>query len=370
MTLLKRYEQELDYCSYCPKLCTFSCPVSAVEKNEAYTPWAKMTLLNLLRKGLVEVEPETVEPLYHCLACRLCTTYCRHGNEVGEALTAGRAWLSERGMTHPALERLKENLFADGNTYGRDLKSVLEGIGGGERLVDDAQVLYFPGEAVLAERPEEMTRTFRIFDKFSIDFVACYPGPYFSSGMPLYRAGFLEDFESYARTVFESLAGKKLIIAASAEDAYALKALYLEFGFNLAGKVRHVLEFLDPYLKNAVFEKRVEKQAAYHDSAYLGRYLGMYEEPRAVLSRLTEEKPVEMVWNREGAFSCGRLGSFAFTHPGEAALIARERLRQAAEVGAELLVTASPEGAVALEGVRGKGDPEVRTLIDVIFSCL
>ena len=99
MTSIDRYAKALEYCTACPKLCHFACPASHAAAREATTPWGKMSLMNLLRKGHLEVIFENAEPLYHCMACGLCTAFCEHDIDVGLILTEGRAWLKERGIT-------------------------------------------------------------------------------------------------------------------------------------------------------------------------------------------------------------------------------------------------------------------------------
>jgi hypothetical protein len=41
-------EQMTAYCTYCPKMCRFSCPTAAAESRETVTPWGMMRLLEMV----------------------------------------------------------------------------------------------------------------------------------------------------------------------------------------------------------------------------------------------------------------------------------------------------------------------------------
>ena len=58
-------------------------------------------MLNLLDGGHVKPDPALIEPLYHCVSCGRCQTYCRHDNPVAEILAKGRAQLVAAGLPVP-----------------------------------------------------------------------------------------------------------------------------------------------------------------------------------------------------------------------------------------------------------------------------
>ena len=95
--------RQLDYCTFCPKMCRHACPVSTASGRETYIPQVKMDRLNQLRLGRSRWTEESTDPLYACTGCRHCTMYCDHGNEPGLVLFSGRAEAVARGAGHPAL---------------------------------------------------------------------------------------------------------------------------------------------------------------------------------------------------------------------------------------------------------------------------
>src|SRR5262245_15960472 len=103
---------QLEYCTYCPKMCRHACPVSNASGVETYIPQAKMATLHRVRRGNEPWAPETTERLWACTGCGHCTTYCLHGVTPGVTLFAGRAEAVRRGVGHAALERYPERFRA------------------------------------------------------------------------------------------------------------------------------------------------------------------------------------------------------------------------------------------------------------------
>jgi Fe-S oxidoreductase len=82
-----------------------------------------------------------------------------------------------------------------------------------------------------------------------------------------------------------------------------------------------------------------EKAVAYHDSCYLGRYNGLYEEPRALLAAAGAE-PLELEKNRAHAFCCGAGGGRMWLEETIGKRINVERAEQAVAAGASTVAVA------------------------------
>jgi Fe-S oxidoreductase len=99
---------------------------------------------------------------------------------------------------------------------------------------------------------------------------------------------------------------------------------------------------------------------AYHDPCYLGRHNQVYEEPRAVLDAIPGLKRVEMSRCLDRSFCCGGGGLMLFYEPQEEQRMGVKRVQMAAEVGANVIVTACPfclvniEDAIKVAGMEGK----------------
>ena len=104
--------RQLDYCTFCPKMCRHACPVSTASGRETYIPQVKMDRLNQLRLGRSSWTTESTDPLWACTGCRHCTMYCDHGNEPGLVLFSGRAAAVDHVTRHPALTNYSVRLRA------------------------------------------------------------------------------------------------------------------------------------------------------------------------------------------------------------------------------------------------------------------
>jgi len=109
------------------------------------------------------------------------------------------------------------------------------------------------------------------------------------------------------------------------------------------------------------------RQLAYHDSCYLGRYNGIYDQPRAVLDSLPGMQRVEMERNRAQGFCCGGGGGQMWMETDPNTRINQRRLSQAVdETGAEVVVTACPYCLIMFDdAVRSKGLGEQVQVLDL-----
>ena len=81
----------------------------------------------------------------------------------------------------------------------------------------------------------------------------------------------------------------------------------------------------------------------YHDPCDLGRKSGIFEPPREVLRRVPGFTFVEMQQAREYALCCGGGGDLETFDPDLVVEVSAKRIAQAAEVGADVLVSACPQ---------------------------
>jgi len=91
-------------------------------------------------------------------------------------------------------------------------------------------------------------------------------------------------------------------------------------------------------------------RVTYHDPCDLGRKSGVYDAPRRILERIPELVLVEMAENRENAHCCGGGGNLESHNAALAGQIAERRARQAAETGADVIVSACQQCERTLSG--------------------
>src|SRR5487761_2414273 len=107
-----------------------------------------------------------------------------------------------------------------------------------------------------------------------------------------------------------------------------------------APPIEHHSEFLarhrDKLPQNALSGEKV----VYHDPCYLGRYRGVYDEPRQVISQFAEV--IDPPRARERSFCCGAGGGLAFLGEEKGERVSMTRAKELAATGATIVGAACP----------------------------
>jgi Fe-S oxidoreductase len=99
-------------------------------------------------------------------------------------------------------------------------------------------------------------------------------------------------------------------------------------------RVVHISQFLRDFDLEVMTDKRV----TYHDPCDLGRHCGIYEEPRETI-RAIAPNFVEMVHHHADALCCGAGGGVRGAFAKNSIAMARRRLLEAEEIGADVILT-------------------------------
>ncbi|HEU65988.1 MAG TPA: (Fe-S)-binding protein, partial [Chloroflexi bacterium] len=107
-------------------------------------------------------------------------------------------------------------------------------------------------------------------------------------------------------------------------------------------EVQHISELLAEKIgQNGLKFKKINKKVTYQDPCRLGRHLGVYDAPRKVIESIPGIELVEMKHSGRDSICCG---TSAFTNcDSYSNMIRAERLSEAVETGAELLITTCPK---------------------------
>ncbi len=159
-------------------------------------------------------------------------------------------------------------------------------------------------------------------------------------GHDLLWAGDVEGFEKLARLNAELIrgSGAKLVVTSCPECYRTLAVDYPRYGFNLGIPVMHITQFLAQKLEAGEWKPpQLRGKVTYHDPCRLGRLMGVYEEPRALI-RAAGLELVEMEHNRSTALCCGTSCWIECGYVSRE--VQRQRLEEARDTDAELMLTA------------------------------
>lgn len=173
-------------------------------------------------------------------------------------------------------------------------------------------------------------------------------------GESIRKTGNEEIFRDLARENIKTFIdhGVKRILVSSPHCYHTFKNEYPEFMVNF--EVIHYTEYLFELLKEGRLQinKEYAKKVTYHDPCYLGRHNGIYDEPREVLKRIPGLELLELYESREDSLCCGMGGGRVWIDTEMAERFSNLRLKQAVDLGVEVLVTACPYCIDAFEDSR------------------
>ncbi|MBA7514474.1 putative iron-sulfur-binding oxidoreductase FadF [subsurface metagenome] len=309
----------------------------------------KMQIIRSLWQGKLELSKEMGEVIYQCPTCNSCAEACAYDMDNVAMYEALRADLVEAGYGLEAHIPMNKAMVELLNPYERDNKLKNNWLEKLDFKVKDAnkeqaEVLYYVGcTAALTPDIENVAfNTAQIFKKLNIDF-SVFGEHEVCCGSVAMRTGDRKAFNTVATKNYELFkkSGVKTIITSCAGCYRTLKKDYADHMEDLGIEVLHTIEFLNKYVKeNNIQLKNLGLNTTYHDPCHTGRHVGLYEEPREILRKvanLTEMKTI-----KQSAKCCGAGGGLKKGFPELALEIAKTRVEEAEETGADILVSICP----------------------------
>lgn len=182
------------------------------------------------------------------------------------------------------------------------------------------------------------------------------------TGDPVRRLGNDLLFQQLAESNLALLAQSKVkkIVTICPHCVRTIQEDWKEFG--VPPPIEHHSEFLARHLDKLPRSVSDEK-IAFHDPCYLGRYRGVYDEPRATVA--FSGTLVETERSRERSFCCGAGGGLAFLGEETGERVSHVRAAELTATGAQTVAAACPFCNTMLRdalGAQGAGAP---TLVDV-----
>ncbi len=262
----------------------------------------------------------------------MCTTYCKHDNEPGLVLMAGRAEANARGYGHPRLTDYPDRFRKRDARLVTSLRDVVPS----SRFAEDAAVGFWPGCDNIDKSPKSIEQTLEIFDHIGANHVRMVSSGQACGGYPLLAAGYTDMFRWHAAKVANELKRYRTVIMNCSACLYTLRVQYRAEGVELASEVLSLSEFLARNVPQLAASGE-KPPVYYHDPCYLARYTGVIEPPRRVLSKLAEVR--EFNWSKTDADCCGGGGLLPKTNPRVADRMAKDRLHDIAGRGGGTVVT-------------------------------
>jgi heterodisulfide reductase subunit D len=304
----------------------------------------RIQVAQALLDGRIEKTAENVESLYTCMLCGNCTEICAAEFDPAKTLEQVREIMKE--APNDARDVIVEKIRTHLNPYEEDnslRRNWVEEVG--FDVPTKASTIYYTGCTAGMRLPTIAISTAKILKAAAEDFGVIEEEP--CCGSVIIRTGKVEAAKENAqkiRMAFEE-AGAERIVVSCPGCLNTLKTDFPErFGIELP-QVIHIVEYAAELIRNGDldFRGRGEKRkVTYHDPCHLGRELGIYDAPREILSAIPGIELIEMETRREAALCCGAGGGVRSYDSELSKRIGADRVRQAMEVGADIIATACP----------------------------
>ncbi len=359
-------------CTECGR-CTDACPANATGK-----PLNPMRIITNMRDtldeqgaailaGKTDGQPDMFQTVHSkdgiwaCTTCYACVYECPVMNEhVPKIIEMRRHLVLNQGEmpaeTMEAMRKIEQNFNPWGIGWDQRGKWA-EGLGvplmsAASASSEAVEILYWVGcAASFDDRNRKVAQAFsRILQKAGVRFAILGPEEK-CTGDPPRRLG----NEYLAQTMImgnvETLNryGVTRIVATCPHCFNTLKNEYPDFGgrYDVVHHSQFLRELIDA--GRLAPTKDVLQFLTYHDACYLGRYNGIFDEPRDVLYRIPGVRVVEMEKCRDRGFCCGAGGARMWMEERIGEKVNHRRLSHVEETHANAVATACPYCLIMLD---------------------
>lgn len=251
-------------------------------------------------------------------------------------------------------------------TNDLDLKILTEGT--------QANTLFWVGcTGALCERNVSVTISMaKLLNEVGIEF-AVLGDAETCCGDPARRAGYEFQFQIMAEQNIENFKTYNIqkIITTCPHCYNIIKNEYPLYGGKF--QVIHYTQLINNLIEQGKLRvtEKLNTIITYHDPCYLGRYNGIFEEPRRILKAISQKEPKEMNHSKKMSFCCGGGGGHMWIEEQpNTKKINQERIDEVIKTEADTIVTACPyclqmfEESIDQKGL--KDSLKVKDLIELV----
>jgi len=357
------------------------CPSIAKFNFHGFSAGGRMVAALSLLRERIDYTDGFLDMIYQCQMDGACDVSCKIDRDLEplQVMQELRIKCVEDGQLIPAHIPVLDGLRKEDNMLQAkkaDRGKWAEGLDVKDLTTQKADVLYHAG--CLYSFDQELWPVARaginILRKAGVD-VGIMGREEACCGGRAYEMGYEAELVKYADHNLQAwrTAGIKTVVTPCSCGYQTFKVLYDKIGKKPEIEIFHFTEYLDKLIKEGRLKltKKVPLKVTYHDPCHLGRLSepwihwdgkeikvagqmivhdpvkkyrrggeGIYDVPRDILKAIPGLNLVEMYRIREYAWCCGSGGGVKEAYPDFALWTASERLNEAQDVGAEVLVSA------------------------------
>jgi Fe-S oxidoreductase len=377
-------------CTECGR-CEEQCPASRTEKPLSPKKLVHDFKLDLLAQAdtIMAQNFDTVEPIvregspvsgdviWSCTTCRACEDICPVNIEQLDFIfeTRKHRVLMEADFP-PEMQETFTNLENQFNPWGFSSDSRADWCNGMDvpLMADnpDADLLYFVGcSGSFDDRGKKIAQAMaRVLQRAGVNFAILGPEEA-CNGDVARRAGneYIAQMLIMQNVEVLNQYKPRKILTGCPHCYNIIKNEYPQFGASYA-VVHHTELLLELFQQGRLTASNGNMEAlTFHDSCYLGRWNGIYQAPRDLLSLINGgAKPIEMMRAESKGFCCGAGGARMFMEETIGKRINEERAEEIIATGALTAAVACPFCATMLrDGILEKeSEVQVKDIVEII----
>jgi Fe-S oxidoreductase len=295
----------------------------------------------------------TEEEIWACTTCGACQEVCPVNIEhIRKIIELRRNLVLTQSKMPESAQLMLRNMQSRGHPWAGVQSMRLRGDWTSELEVkvladgDNVDTLFWVGcTGALVERNVKATLSMtKVLKTAGVDFGVLGEAET-CCGDPARRAGYEFQFQMMAEQNIEVFKSHNIkeIITTCPHCYNTIKNEYPRYGGDF--KVVHYTQLIADLIRQGKLKltNELNSKLTYHDPCYLGRYNGVYAEPRRILQAIPRAKLEEMERSRDTGFCCGGGGGLMWIEeqPGTTK-INQMRLEDVLKTGVETVVTACP----------------------------
>jgi Fe-S oxidoreductase len=323
------------------------CPPYEFYRFQRHTPKSRWLMAQRVFHGLDPITAELKEVIYACTNCLMCQELCGvrdDGYGPWDITVAMREEITEKEGPLDAHRPLYDGLTQHDHPWGlpkAQRGAWAEGLEVKKLGEFGATTLLYAGcSADRASGRSGAIALAKLMQTAGEDFVIL-GGEEKCCGLYAFDLGFRREYERLQEANLATIrnAGIKKVVVACG----SCQRIWREYAKTSEIEVVHGVEYVDQLNRagRLKFSTPLTKRVTYHDSCHLGRGCGVYDAPRNILRAIPGIQLVEMARNQRWAWCCGGGGGVPEADPELAQWSATDRMREAKETGAELVLTSS-----------------------------
>jgi heterodisulfide reductase subunit D len=380
----------MEACTSCC-LCADVCPAVSATKDGHLSGIYRLTELRKImrsRSGLFrrffgkkaptkEQLKQFSETVYRCTLCGRCQEVCPSGILLRDLWLSLRQDLVHSDSYPKKVDIIRQNVAESHNVFDEDNEERVDWVEDLRNppehgyVKDKANVVYFTGcvASYFPMAQEIPMALVAVLDAAEVDFTLLAEEEW-CCGFPLLGAGLREHFEDLIEHNITAVRAKGAqTVVFACPSCYQMWREHYPHEFD----IYHVTQYLNQLITaDRLPLKKLDLTVTFHDPCDLGRGSREYEAPREVIRAIPGVKLVEMSHNRENCLCCGGGGNLEMIDSKLSGEIAKAKIDEAMETGAQAVVTACQQCVRVMNTYvrRNKIEFEVMDIVQLVQKAL